>query len=106
MNSLPAGDLPCRECFAPRFVVRVEAAQDDSKRGREIRLTNSNRSDRRSIEVDHENHTEHFDELWPEPSFEEMVAGSKVIRQTLYGLQDGNGVDVSLIVENLRLSPE
>ena len=86
--------------------MRVEAAQDDSKRGREIRLTNSNRSDRRSIEVDHENHTEHFDELWPEPSFEEMVAGSKVIRQTPYGLQDGNGVDVSLIVENLRLSPE
>jgi hypothetical protein len=49
---------------------------------------------------------EHFDELWPEPSFEELVAASKVIRQTPYGLQDGNGVDVSLILENLRLSPE
>ena len=49
---------------------------------------------------------ENFDERWPEPTFEEMVAASKIVRQTPYGLQDGNGVDVSLIISNLRLSPE
>ncbi len=48
---------------------------------------------------------ENFDELWPELSFEQMVANSRNIRQTPYGLQDGNGVDVSLIRENLKLTP-
>ena len=33
---------------------------------------------------------ENIDELWPDPTFEEMVAASKIIRQMPYGLQDGN----------------
>jgi hypothetical protein len=38
---------------------------------------------------------ENFNELWPLPSVEECEANSRIIRQTPYGLQDGNGVDVT-----------
>jgi hypothetical protein len=56
--------------------------------------------------ADQEITLDNFDELWPEPTIEEMIAASRVVRQTPYGLQDGNGVDVSLIIENLRHTPE
>jgi hypothetical protein len=48
---------------------------------------------------------ENIDQLWPEPTMDELVARSQTIVHTPYGLQDGNGVDVSLIIENLRVSP-
>ena len=40
------------------------------------------------------------------PSFDEIVANSKRIMMTPYGLQDGNGVDVTLIQSALRMSPD
>ena len=37
--------------------------------------------------------------------FETLLENSRKIIQTPYGEQDGNGVDISLIRANLRLSP-
>jgi hypothetical protein len=48
---------------------------------------------------------ENFDELWPLPSVEECEANSRILRQTPYGLQDGNGVDVTLIYSALQKTP-
>jgi hypothetical protein len=48
---------------------------------------------------------ENFDELWPLPSVEECEANSRIIRMTPYGLQDGNGVDVTLIYWALQRTP-
>ena len=46
-----------------------------------------------------------LDAMEPIP-FEVMEANSKRIVMTPYGLQDGNGVDVTLIYEALKLTPE
>jgi hypothetical protein len=48
---------------------------------------------------------ENFDEVWPLPSVEECEANSRILTQTPYGLQDGNGVDVTLIYSALRKTP-
>jgi hypothetical protein len=48
---------------------------------------------------------ENFDELWPLPAVEECEANSRILRQTPYGLQDGNGVDVTLIYSALQKTP-
>jgi hypothetical protein len=40
--------------------------------------------------------------LPPEISVEQIIENSRKLIQTPYGLQDANGVDVSLIYENLR----
>jgi hypothetical protein len=48
---------------------------------------------------------EPFDDLWPLPCVEECEANSRIIHQTPYGLQDGNGVDVTLIYSALRKTP-
>jgi hypothetical protein len=39
---------------------------------------------------------------WPDPSLEEEFDRSKIQIETPYGLQDGNGVDLTLIIENLN----
>lgn len=48
---------------------------------------------------------ENFDELWPLPSVEECEANWRILRQTPYGLQDGNAVDVTLIYSALTRTP-
>jgi hypothetical protein len=45
-------------------------------------------------------------ELMKPIPFEELLANSRRITMTPYGLQDGNGVDVSLIQCALRRTPE
>jgi hypothetical protein len=45
-------------------------------------------------------------ELMEPVPFQELLENSKRIVNTPYGLQDGNGVDVTLIREALRLTPE
>jgi hypothetical protein len=46
-----------------------------------------------------------IDALEPIP-FEVLEANSRRIVMTPYGLQDGNGVDVTLIYDALKLAPE
>ncbi len=48
---------------------------------------------------------ENFDEVWPLPGVELCEANSRILRQTPYGLQDGNGVDVTLIHAALEKTP-
>jgi hypothetical protein len=46
-----------------------------------------------------------LEQLPPAPTVDELVANSQRIVVTAYGEQDGNGVDLTLIRRNLRLSP-
>jgi len=45
-------------------------------------------------------------ELMEPIPFEVLLENSKRITMTPYGLQDGNGVDVTLIQEALKMTPE